>query len=269
MKIIITVPRMKEIRSYASCSWPFWFAEGLKKHNVPHEIRLDGDSIESDLAIGWSQIEEDGTPKRAFTKAQNHIVLERGYLGDRLNWASVAYNGLNNRGDFNIKPNTPNDRYKKYWSGLKKPWNPKGKYVLVIGQISTDASLAHLNHAVIIQNISNWFEYQNIFYKFRKHPGPVIYAEHFKKKDTLLKEIKDAVCVVTINSTAGVISLLEGKPTIALDEGSMAYPIAYHDLKDWNRSEEINRDQWLNNLSYCQWTEKEFKNGTVWENIKR
>ena len=78
-------------------------------------------------------------------------------------------------------------------------------------------------------------------------------------------DIKNAHAVITFNSLTAVYSALEGKPTYVLDPSSVAWDITRNDLSlletPWTN---IDRQQWLNNMSYCQWRSSEIAEGKCW-----
>ncbi len=57
-----------------------------------------------------------------------------------------------------------------------------------------------------------------------------------------------ARAVITFNSNTGVEAVLAGKPTVAIDEGSMAWPVTAHEIIDYPK--EPNRLTWAGHPRY-------------------
>jgi len=80
------------------------------------------------------------------------------------------------------------------------------------------------------------------------------------------KDLDGARAVVSFSSNALVESVCEGIPTIALSETSHAFPMSFQNvdiLKNKNINVDINRQQWLNECAYTQWTVDEINSGEV------
>ena len=68
-------------------------------------------------------------------------------------------------------------------------------------------------------------------------------------------------------SNSGVEALLEGIPVFAFDDGSMAWSVCNRSLTDIESPSLPDRTQWLNDLSYAQWTLGEMKEGLAWRHL--
>ena len=75
--------------------------------------------------------------------------------------------------------------------------------------------------------------------------------------------------VVTHNSTACIDSCVRGVPTFVTSDLALAWPVANKDLSKIENPEYPDRDQWVYDLGYKQWTEAEIKNGTVFKRFKQ
>ncbi len=104
---------------------------------------------------------------------------------------------------------------------------------------------------------------------FRPHPKDLNYLVPkgaLFSNNSLEVDLAGARGVVTLSSTVGVDAVLAGKPVLAYDPISMVYDIAGHHVEQF--PETMDREQWAHNLAYCQWTEKEIRNGEAWEHLK-
>lgn len=89
-----------------------------------------------------------------------------------------------------------------------------------------------------------------------------------KSKDdgSMFDACKDAWCVVSHSSVAGVEAALLGIPVFAPDT-SPAFPIANPNLDDIENPLTPDRERWINSLSYAQFHLDEIKDGSAWKII--
>ena len=258
------------------------FITGFGKEN--HDVhRFSPSSLPSgsyDICICWGLTQMEKLKK--FATIKNFIIIENSYLnnvqGKEKEWVSLGWNGLNGRANFCNK-NSPNDRWKKHFDDGRLKEYTDGDYILIPLQINGDQSLKYLGWGV---------NYQTICESIRKHTDlPIVIRDHPTRPNTQpkiegVKNVKyadfklpiqtaigGAKCVVTINSNAGVDSVLAGKPVISLDKGSMVWDISEHDFKSINSPKFHDRTQWCNNIAYAQWHPKELKSGEAWEHLKK
>ena len=71
------------------------------------------------------------------------------------------------------------------------------------------------------------------------------------------------------NSNALTESICEGIPTFSLCPSSMAWECSNKNLNTLENLEYFDRQQWLNNLGYCQWREDEIAKGDPWYHLLR
>lgn len=245
--------------------WGAAFIDGLKKHGVEASIHHESDDIDCDVAVMWSH-KNAARIKRQKARNSDYIVMEAGYFGDRLGFASLGWNGLNGRADFR-NSNSPDDRWKKHGVEVKS-WHG-GDYILVAGQVQGDASIAGIDlQARYTEIIAELKGITNRPIKFRPHPyGSPIPSGVAISHSSLEQDLAEARCLVAINSNTTVDAAIAGTPVVALDTGSMAWPVAAHELEGVLIPRRPDRAQWLNNLAYCQWTEKEIRTGEAWEHL--
>lgn len=198
------------------------------------------------------------------------VILETGYInrGDGPeNHYACGLGGLNGRADFKNQ-NSPADRAE----GIRlQPWK-QGKNIVVCGQVPWDASVDFTDHR-------EWLErtVRGIFLRtdrpvvFRPHPKaglPPIPGAIYSTRP-LAEDLEDAWCCVTFNSNSGVEAAMAGVPVFAFDEGSMVWPIANKTLDKIENPEMPDRQQWLSDLCYAQWTPQEMAEGLAWRHLFR
>lgn len=82
------------------------------------------------------------------------------------------------------------------------------------------------------------------------------------------QDLENAYCSVTYTSGLAIDSVISGIPTVACDTGNFAWGISETSV---NRIEELDLpttvivQQWLRQLSACQWTETEMAQGQAWQ----
>lgn len=223
---------------------------GVFKKNVPRSF-LRGKVIEEQR-------------KRGLTT----VILETGYInrGDGPdNHYAAGLNGLNGRADFK-NANSPADRAQ----GIRLQDWQEGSHIILCGQVPWDASVDFTDHKAWLEKTARAI--------FLRTDRPVIFRPHPKCKlppisgttystRPLSEDLKGAFACVTFNSNSGVEAALAGVPVFAFDEGSMCWPIANKTLDKIDEPDKPDRQQWLNDLCYAQWTPKEMKEGKAWAHL--
>lgn len=239
-------------------------ADGFAAHGVQATIRQSGPSVPTQTVACW------GWRLGQRLRAAGHevLVMERGYLGDRFAWTSLGWNGLNGYATAPAVSRAPGcyGRFESNFGHLLKPWNPAGDYVLLIGQVPGDASLRG-------RDMGSWYAEAaqraaaayGLPVRFRAHPQALVrgvarpVAGVPSMQGDLSEALAGAAVVVTYNSNTGVDALLAGKPTVAEDAGSMAWPVAAHQIGE--RVVEPDRKSWAEHLAWRQFTTDEIRSG--------
>lgn len=192
------------------------------------------------------------------------LVMERGYLGDREVWHSLGWNGLNGRATFNESMADP-ERFRFHHGHRAQPWKDGGDYVLLIGQVPGDMSLAG-------KDLRKW--YADTASEAREHYGlPVVFRQHpvalerglfmevpgvEQDAGDLGSALESAAVVVTWNSNTAVDAVLAGVPAITYDRGSVAWEVTGHAI---GAEQKPDREDWLARLAWKQWTLAEMASG--------
>jgi len=232
--------------------------EGFKAHGVnaigaPNSYHIKTKSV---ACWGWKM------GKRLRAAGHDVLVIERGYLGDRFKWTSLAWNGLNGHGEF-PRIDGSSDRFATHF-GLT-PWQTNGDYVLVMGQVPGDESLQG-------RDLLSWYAdaaktAEKVYQKpvlFRPHPEAI--RKGYKQKLTgfencflpLRDSLQFAHAVVTFNSNSAVDAVVQGVPCIVFDKGTMAWDVAGKKI-----GERItpSRERWAAALAWKQWSMDEIASG--------
>jgi hypothetical protein len=214
-------------------------------------------------------------PGRRLKKLKkNVLLLEHGYLGDRDEWISLGWNGLNGRANF-YNSNVHGDRWEWYWKDKMKPWRgDSGDYALLCGQVSGDMSLSDCENygGFLIKKSKQLLKkYGRVVY--RPHPlaaGKRKVKIRFDpkveiidpKESTLEENISGAKIVVAWSSNCLVEAMYNGIPFESNSPFSMVH--------NYNTAEfeEPDRDDWGRKIAYSQWSRCELLDGTAWSHIK-
>lgn len=227
--------------------------------------------------------------------APTFIVIETPLLGRIVNQQNkqhrIGINGfLNQSGVFNHGQHN-NSRIKKLgieWTGWKH--NPDG-HILLMLQLPGDASLRGINmyewvnyairtirsvtdRPIVIRthpahSIKDSDDFHNLVSSVTLYGGSDITFSLGRHK-SFADDIAEAYCSVAYSSGSSIDSVLHGVPTLAADPGNFAWNISTNYLEDIEKIKLATEDdinQWLNNLSYSQWSSEEMHNGTAWKHL--
>jgi hypothetical protein len=201
-----------------------------------------------------------------------------------------------NNGNF-LSDNSPSDRWemmKSLWKVKYEPWkklNPEDPILFVL-QPKDNWSMNELDPIDWFMDVYKKLRpLTNRKFIVRPHPNHVVAMENrmeeFPKdvqvvigqkffqgdeKKYYRFNFQDALnnchAVVTHNSTASVDSCIRGVPTFVTSNLAICWPVANKDLSKIETPEYPNREQWVNDLGYKMWSEKEIRDGTVFKRFK-
>lgn len=240
---------------------------GLKRHGVDVQKINHGTATKSDIVVcwGWRRGQTLVRPGRRV------LVMERGYVGNRFKWTSMAWDGLNGRGTVPAV-NDGGDRWNKHFASYMWPWRLDGEIVTIMGQVPGDQSIAGVDmDAWYRKAAAACSRFGEVV--FRHHPICTERGLREPKLDgvrivdgSLLDALSKSKCVVTYNSNSGVDAVLAGIPTIVCDHGSMAWEVATQGLESELRRPD--RSDWCSRIAWRQWQREEIEAGEPWEYLK-
>lgn len=198
------------------------------------------------------------------TRGCQVLVMERGYIGDRFEYTSLGWNGLNNYAAFPEYADDAGARFRAH-GGVIKPWREGGDYVLILGQVRGDQSLQG-------RDLTAW--YAEAADAARKRYGkPVYFRPHplagqkgFSSVPgvpemppcSLDEALAGALFTVAYNSNSCLDSVLAGVPCYAGDRGTMAWDLCAHDIGRIVRPE---REAVAHRVAWTQWARSEIESG--------
>ena len=240
--------------------------------------------------------------ERAKKKGIYIITFDGGLLssfgnvhGPDHHWRVSLYSPMNN-GNF-LSDNSPADRWqaaKTRWNVKSEPWRKSNQTdpIMFVLQPKDNWSMneldpidwfksvydklrpitdrkfivrPHPNHVVAMENRMNEFPDDvevHIGQKYFQGDEKKYYRFHFQEA------ITNCHAVVTHNSTASVDSCVRGIPTFVTSDLALCWPVANTDLNNIETPRYPDRQQWLNDLGYKLWSEKEIRDGTVFKSFK-
>lgn len=191
--------------------------------------------------------------------------------------------------------NSPPDRWKTIQERCQieiKPWRDTGDYILLLLQNPEDTSLNNLKTSYkqwienTVREISKHTSEDIVIrlhpcfiYKYNvseleniKVPNKIIVSGKEKRSDVTVshggssfqEDMDGARVVVSFSSNGLQEAVCEGIPTVSMDTSSFSWPVSYHSLdilSEKNIKCEFERNQWLYDCSYCQWTLDELDSG--------
>jgi len=209
-------------------------------------------------------------------------------------WSWKSY--FRDEGEYN-NVNCPDDRWKQIQKDQNieiKDWRQTGTHILLVLQRPGDTSLKNLinKHGsyenFITYTITEIRKYSSRQIVIRPHPSRRNWQLEIIKKcnlkgikisdnvsregmlsggNQLYDDFKNAWAVVGFNSNALTESICEGVPTFSMCPSSMAWECSNKSLSHLENPQMYDRQQWLNNLSYCQWNEKECVEGLPFKHL--
>jgi hypothetical protein len=228
-------------------------AAGLKRHGVAVSRGVFDEPQAADFAVvwGWHQrriieaCQEAGMPL---------LVMERGHIHPRMEWTSLGWGGLAGRGRY-PQAQDSGERFARHFGHLRRDWRIGGEYVLLLGQTPGDASLRGLNFTAWADRVRAKVVELGYPVRFRPHPN-------VQCTRPLDEDLAGAGMAITYNSTSGVECVLAGVPTVAMDAGAMAWPMAAHDVDAPASMKD--RADWCARLAWTQWQREEIETGAAW-----
>ena len=240
--------------------------------------------------------------ERAKKKGIYIITFDGGLLssfgnvhGPDHHWRVSLYSPMNN-GNF-LSDNSPADRWeaaKARWNVKSEPWRKSNQSdpIMFVLQPKDNWSMneldpidwfhkvydklrpitdrkfivrPHPNHVVAMENRLKEFPEDvevHIGQKYFQGDEKKYYRFHFQEA------ITNCHAVVTHNSTASVDSCVRGIPTFVTSDLAICWPVANTDLNNIETPKYPERTQWLYDLGYKLWSEKEIRDGTLFNRYK-
>lgn len=239
-------------------------AAGLRRHGFRVVAASFDHPTPCNFAVvwGWHQ-------HRVIAAAPHVLVMERGHLQPRREWTSLGWDGLGGRGRY---PKAPDGaRWDALFAGRLHPWRKTGTSVVVCGQMPGDASLAGLDvREWVTKACAEAHRVFNLPVIYRAHPRVLDAGDTWcpgsaaRSNASFEDDIDRAALAITYSSTVGVDFALAGIPVIAIDKGSMAWPVAGHQIRNPKYPD---RTAWTHDLAHTVWRRAEISDGTALDHL--
>lgn len=251
-------------------AWAAALMSGLARHGIETVVARDSDQVAgADFAACWGW--RHGRRLRA--RGLRVLVMERGYIGDRMAWTSLGWDGLNGRAIF-PPAGAGGQRLDRHHPGAIRPWREGGRVALILGQVRGDMSLEGVNIAAWYVEAAQRLHDLGWEVAFRQHPverargySPPFLPGRIERRSggTLPEDLEGVGLAVAWNSNGLTDCVLLGVPVMAGDPGAMAWAVAAQGLD----AEPLRpaRRGWAEWLAWCQWSEAEIASGEAWEHV--
>lgn len=205
------------------------------------------------------------------------VFADLGYWGRRMGGRYTGYHKVtvNDRHPTAYFQRVKHDRARRVFGVSPQPWQSGGEAVLLAGMGDKAAQAVGLEPAHWEQNMIRQIQAvtkRPIIY--RPKPSwdgaePLNGAEFSHKSEDIGQVLKRAHCVVTHHSNVGIDALIAGVPVFTWEGAAM--PLSLQDIAKIEtplRPDDHAREQWLNDLHYCQWNVDEIAQGLTWRHLK-
>lgn len=198
------------------------------------------------------------------------LMVESAFVR-RGEYYQVGWGGAAGHADFNVDERTPLDRWTAIAGDMVRPWRLKPhRPVIVCGQLPRDVQVQDVDHREWCRETVDYYVRRGVNVLFRPHPkmdSPTDYGvpRDLINADALETTLKTARAFVTWNSTSAVDAVIAGVPVVALNEGSIARPVASFDPDVLDYTPD--RERWFAGLGYSQWTPDEMRKGLTWRHL--
>lgn len=247
-------------------------AHALGHTCVYNEVHSDVDVIWSVLWAGkmarnqqiWERNQKTGKPT---------IVLEVGGICRGTTW-KVGLNGINRAAHFGPTGNSA-DRARQLGLTLS-PWRDNGDYILVCGQHTKSEQWkgmppVHTWASSIIQEIRLYTDRPIVFRPHPRCPVPAFehrYTNVVRETPVKLQHTYDdfdlsfssAWATVSASSNPGIQSIIAGVPSFTTPD-SIAYPVSIRSIANIENPCQPDRQQWLNDYAWTEYTLSEISSG--------
>ena len=244
-----------------------------------HSLNSSNNINDADVHVIWSVLFNGRMSgnKHIWNSCQSRskpiIVLEVGSIKRGITW-KVGINGINRDGNFGPMGNN-SDRANNLGLYLK-PWRSKGDHILICGQ--HEKSLQWENMPKMNKWVSSIIEeikfHTDKAIVFRPHPRCLVDGLENKYENVYIDtpqkingtyddfnlSFKDCYAVINWSSNPGIQAIISGIPAFT-GPSSLAWPVANTGLETIANPKKPERQQWLNDYAWTEYTIEEISQG--------
>jgi hypothetical protein len=254
-------------------------AEGLRRHGIEALRRYEFEytDIEGDIAVFYGL---EGRLRRVFrdySEKARAAYIDLGYW--KRKEPNARFDGyhkivINDRHPTSYFQSRQHDDSRSKSMGIEiKPWNPGHGHILLAGMGDKAADAEGYD----IEEWERWaikkiraVSKRSIVYRPKpswKGARPIAGVGYSPKTSDLSSALRNCYAVVTHHSNVAVEALCTGIPAWCWK--GVATPLASQDL---SRIEHPifpdGREQWVNDIAWCQWNVAEMRSGLAWTNLQ-
>lgn len=253
--------------------------EGVRARGDIAEFSTSDPKQFGDVCITWGP----RTVEKAHQKAIHHLVMECGFLGDRLDNFFVGWSGLNGMGRCPV-PRRKNAG--EEWYRMVKPLPKRKEHVnvAIFGQVAKDASLIPLRadddmrpaaYKLWLAKVADHFANMNMAVGFRGHPSDPAWTNMVRPDVFSFDEggwDKDRILgwahlAFAFSSNALVEAYMAGVDVLPAHPTSLCWDIrSQPGRQNWQSVGK--RLEWLDFVASNQWSSAQIKSGEAWEAIR-
>lgn len=215
-----------------------YLLSGFKKHNQDAIITT---SIEQEADI--HVVLGPHYAKKHWLGHPNTILLDRAYWGDPIN---VSLGWMNEKGGRNFQKACPGDRPKP----TLQPWKNGNRYLFLMDYCDSKQDFVALQ--------SHIAEQSGEAVKIRLHP-----VACNADQGPLERDLERYDIAVGRRTTALVDAAIAGLAVVCVDDQNIVWDVSSHSYEA--PLFKGDRAQWLNNVSYANWSGEEIASGEAWE----
>lgn len=253
--------------------------EGITSCGDRAEMVSSDPSQFGDVCIAWGP----RSTEKVHQKAIHHLIMECGFLGDRLDNFYVGFSCLNGMG----KAPTP------VRQGAGAEWYPlikerrnmsEHRNVVIFGQVAKDASLLPLAHddndrpaayAKYLQRVSDFFERKGLAVGFRGHPMDPVWTREvhpavfsFDREGWSKERVLEwADLAFAFSSNALVEAFLYGLDVMPSHPTSLCWDVR-SGIDQPNPRTPGQMVEWVDMLASNQWSSAQISSGEAWSSIR-
>lgn len=232
--------------------------------------------VDCDAAVFWGYIESCQKIMRDYRAAKKPVVyIDLGYWqrAGSNPFFKVAVNARHPTVYFQHRPH--DDARSRMFGVTPAPWRSGGRHILLAGMSAKAAWAERLEPVESFERdiVARLRSFTDREIMYRPKPSwsdaKPIPGTYFARHDNLDDLLVNAHAVVTHHSNVAVDGLVAGVPCFAWE--GVALPMG-RTISELTQIEEPrrreDRQRWLNDVAYTQWSIPEMRDGTVWRHLK-
>lgn len=220
---------------------------------------------------------------------RNIRAQQRGEHNPKMTQWAAGWDGIKRAADYCLDPSCDTDDSR--WKALRLPPVPEDGgdrhgNIIVFGQVEGGYAEIGLSLSDEYRKVMDFCRKNlpgvSVFFRphplMRRHSLREKHAAEVKQMGYIFERyicphsMRGARAVVSWSSNASIDAVLAGVPVVCLSDLNIAWDISSKLLSGlqsrWMPRVDL-RQQFLNRLSWCQWSESELSDGTAWARLRR